>query len=398
MEKQKHINIVGAGISGLTLAYYLSQKGFNIDLYEKSSRPGGLIQTFNTDKGMVETAANGCLDTPLVWELFQQVQIPYTEAKKSSRKRYLFTNGQPRRWPLNIFQTLIFFKGVLRTILKRGRPVEGQTVSVWAGQQFGRAAATKLISPALQGIYATDGNTLSAKLIFNRFFEKKKYKRGRNVISPVNGMGELINSLESFLKRNNVKFHYEKNISRNDLKGPVVFAGPLRNATQFCPEVFEDFQLHTRDISTVTIFTTEKTPALDGYGVLFPRNEGVQALGILVNGNIFENRVILGQSYKFIYGDKCDLTDESLLNLISQDFKKAFNKKLLISDFKITHWKESLPVYDRKLEEFLKYYCPKNKDFYLTGNYLGKLGLTGILEYNFELAEKISMEHNNVLQ
>lgn len=40
----KHIAIIGAGISGLTTAHLLNEKGYKTTLFEKESQPGGLIR------------------------------------------------------------------------------------------------------------------------------------------------------------------------------------------------------------------------------------------------------------------------------------------------------------------------------------------------------------------
>ena len=39
------VAIVGAGISGLTAAFYLQQRGIPVVVYEASDRAGGMIQT-----------------------------------------------------------------------------------------------------------------------------------------------------------------------------------------------------------------------------------------------------------------------------------------------------------------------------------------------------------------
>ena len=42
---KKKIAIIGAGITGLTLAKYLSKKNYDISIYEKSSEIGGVMTT-----------------------------------------------------------------------------------------------------------------------------------------------------------------------------------------------------------------------------------------------------------------------------------------------------------------------------------------------------------------
>ena len=39
----KRIGVIGAGISGLSVAHLLSQKGYVVDIFEKESRLGGCL-------------------------------------------------------------------------------------------------------------------------------------------------------------------------------------------------------------------------------------------------------------------------------------------------------------------------------------------------------------------
>jgi phytoene dehydrogenase-like protein len=40
--------IVGAGMAGLTAAAYLSRENFNVLLFDKNDRTGGLLSTFES--------------------------------------------------------------------------------------------------------------------------------------------------------------------------------------------------------------------------------------------------------------------------------------------------------------------------------------------------------------
>jgi formate dehydrogenase major subunit len=39
----KRIAIIGAGPAGLSCAYYLKIEGYDVDIFEKSDRPGGML-------------------------------------------------------------------------------------------------------------------------------------------------------------------------------------------------------------------------------------------------------------------------------------------------------------------------------------------------------------------
>jgi protoporphyrinogen oxidase len=46
--------VIGGGISGLSAAYFLLKKGYNVDLYESSDRLGGLAANFDFDGITIE--------------------------------------------------------------------------------------------------------------------------------------------------------------------------------------------------------------------------------------------------------------------------------------------------------------------------------------------------------
>jgi len=78
----KRIAIIGAGITGLTIAYELSKKGHTVTVYENAPTIGGLATTlqmgstaieniyhhiFTSDKHLIELAKELGLDGKLVW-------------------------------------------------------------------------------------------------------------------------------------------------------------------------------------------------------------------------------------------------------------------------------------------------------------------------------------------
>ncbi|MEZ4816092.1 MAG: NAD(P)-binding protein [Bdellovibrionota bacterium] len=77
--------IVGAGFSGLTLAYYLKkiEPEAPIVVVEKNSYVGGLLQTEKTPYGVAEKAANAMLDSEelrfiagdIEWSFYKQMQV-----------------------------------------------------------------------------------------------------------------------------------------------------------------------------------------------------------------------------------------------------------------------------------------------------------------------------------
>lgn len=68
--------VIGAGISGLTAAYLLKNKGHEVKIFEKLSSPGGNIITENSGGYLIEHGPNSTLETtPLINVLLNSLGI-----------------------------------------------------------------------------------------------------------------------------------------------------------------------------------------------------------------------------------------------------------------------------------------------------------------------------------
>jgi oxygen-dependent protoporphyrinogen oxidase len=59
----KSVSIIGAGITGLTAAFYLKRNGIPVTVYEASGRVGGVIQSLRRDGYLAEFGPNTLLET-----------------------------------------------------------------------------------------------------------------------------------------------------------------------------------------------------------------------------------------------------------------------------------------------------------------------------------------------
>jgi oxygen-dependent protoporphyrinogen oxidase len=59
----RSVAVIGAGITGLTAAFYLQRKGIPVTVYEASSRVGGVIQSLKRDGYLAEFGPNTILET-----------------------------------------------------------------------------------------------------------------------------------------------------------------------------------------------------------------------------------------------------------------------------------------------------------------------------------------------
>ena len=98
----KEAQVIGSGLSGLATAWHLADYGFTVTVSDAAAGPGGLIQTRQSPHGLVETAANAFVWTDTVAEWFDRLDLAPVTARDESKRRYIYRDGRPRRWPLSV--------------------------------------------------------------------------------------------------------------------------------------------------------------------------------------------------------------------------------------------------------------------------------------------------------
>src|SRR3989475_6669299 len=130
------INVVGAGFSGLTTAYFLTKHGFQVRIFEKTDRAGGLIHTIRSAHGLVETAANGLLNSARLEAMCADIGVPLLPTQRDGRRRFIF-RGRPRQLPLNVSD--VFNLGVRLAVNAASlRPRQFETIAEWGRRVLGK--------------------------------------------------------------------------------------------------------------------------------------------------------------------------------------------------------------------------------------------------------------------
>lgn len=395
----KKVVVVGGGFSGIVTAYYLSRRGFDVDLYEASSRLGGLLGTEKLDVGLVETAANGFILNDTLVDLLSDIQLDYIRPLKGARKRFIF-RGAFRRWPLGFLETLgLIFKVLPRWIFNRSsfKPQVDETIWRWGLRCLNRAATRYLLSPALQGIYAGDAHRMSAELILGPMFNSKKQKY-RGTVSFEKGMGEFVAALEKKLIQQGVKIHLNSFYQIESLEIPHVVcvsaAAAAKVIEKVAPQVGAQLsQIEVMPVLSATVFYEHPRFKIAGFGVLFPEDQQFRVLGVLSNSYIFENRGP-GYSETWIFGgaqspEVLEKSNDQILELIRSERARMFGLTDKIHEYRMHPWPKALPHYTLEHKRILKALNPP-KNLYLNGNYMGVIGLSKILVRSKELSNEIN--------
>lgn len=108
----REATVIGAGISGLLVAYRLHRQGYKVTVLEAKDRAGGMIETKRTPYGIAESAAHSFLVTPRVQSLFDEVGVGLLPIRKDSRARFVLRNGKMSKFPLTFAEAIDAFRRV----------------------------------------------------------------------------------------------------------------------------------------------------------------------------------------------------------------------------------------------------------------------------------------------
>jgi len=94
--KNKKIAIIGAGISGLSLAWFLEKRGFqHIHIFEQSSTIGGILQTNFLEESVIEKAAESVAVYPeTIIELLDAVGLSNEIIYPKTSKFQIYVKGK----------------------------------------------------------------------------------------------------------------------------------------------------------------------------------------------------------------------------------------------------------------------------------------------------------------
>ena len=384
--------VIGAGLSGLVAAWHLAERGAGVTVFDRASRPGGLVQTFHTDHGLVETGPNAFVRDDVVDGWFTRLRIDPLTPRRDSRRRYIFRDGKPRRWPLRTVETATLAMrfaaaGITRRLSARG----AESMAEWGRRVAGPAASEWLLEPAMQGIYATRASELSAAAIFGG------RKRGRReMVSPPDGMGQFVTALHQLLIARGVRFEFNREVDALEAGVPTVIATGAPAAARLIADRAPELAAHVARVriaplATVTMFFEPHPSDTRGFGVLFPERSGIGALGVLFNADIFDRRSHV-RSETWIIGDRdrglTTLSDDRLLEVIAMDRRAFCGRDATPLSSHITRWPQAIPVYDRAIVDLQPALPSLPPGLALAGNYLGRIGVAALLSIGEAAADR----------
>ncbi len=426
------VAVVGAGISGLSVAFHLKSKGFSVHVFEKEELPGGNIQTVRKNGYILELGPQTVLADAKVEEFLRKAGISPQYAEESSKIRYVYKKGKliplPMS-PVSFFKSpLLSFGAKLRVLREPFVPPSVKTeesIGEFVRRRLGKEFLDYIVAPFVSGVYAGDPEKLSVKYAVRRVYELeqkfgslikgaiklKALGPGGRLISFEGGNHTLIDRLSSELKVDTenvvLKIRRKENYFVLDAKkgkyeakavvvsAPATSAGYLlRDISWSASEEFDNIYYAPVIVLHVSVRSGSIPP---GFGFLVPRVEGKRILGVLFSSQIFKGRSPEGKELLTIYmggatdPEIIDYEDQEILDIALRELKETLGVDH-VEFLNITRWKKAIPQYTLgygKYLELAKTLERENPGLFLTGNYLHGVSVADCIRSSDEVAKRV---------
>lgn len=340
--QKKRVIILGAGISGLTTAWYLNKTGLplEITILEKSSRAGGWLHTdhttgFHFEKGPRTFKVDRCpFLMRLIAELGLKEEVIWSGARP--HHRYLWHDAELHRFPTNPISFLFspITKGFIRALFSEfRRPVKMGDETVWEFvlRRFNYDVARLFFDPMVVGIFGGDIRKISVRACFPKlkaweekygsmtkgFYERIKEKRKESkfcqdvegipmsaIFSFRQGMEQLpqaiLRQIPAAVRygQNVCDFSFEANqvvvqTDREQFRGDFLFSAlPARSTASLfekqVPEIAKELsKIPSEGVIVVNFGYDAQVLPVQGFGYLTPTYAHEDILGVVFDSSVF---------------------------------------------------------------------------------------------------------------
>ncbi|MCY7359595.1 MAG: protoporphyrinogen oxidase [Rudanella sp.] len=443
------VGIIGAGISGLTLAWELQQVGVDYQLFEASGQVGGYIQSERTGPYLRELGPNSLLGDQKLLDWLDNLGLTddLEFAKPVSKVRYIFRDGQYRVLPSGppslVFGSYfswrtkwaVFYELMFRECSNRTISPPGETLAQFFRRRFSDEIVDYALGPFVAGIYAGDPEQL---LVSETFPILLQYERDygsvlRGLIK--NQSGERRQSFSFREGMQTLPRMLKTKLTHLSLNTPVTAferlpTGQWQLTTSAGPSVFDTLVLATATEPAARLLQSayptvagairkiEYPPmtavhsaykradvkhALNGFGGLNPAKESRFCAGHIWSSSTFETRCPADEVLftTFVGGkqgerpdqpNNAQQSDDVILGRVHAELAASFGISALAPVWrKLTRWERAIPQYDAHLsttKPLIASLEPNN--LFVCANWYGGVSLSDCIRKGRELGERLA--------
>jgi oxygen-dependent protoporphyrinogen oxidase len=402
-----HYAIIGAGLTGLTAAYYLQKNGHQVTVFDKQATPGGVICT-HREKGFVfESGPNtGVISHPEVTELFNELSANCTIdiANPAAKSRWIWKGQQWEELPsnpLSFIRTPLFTaKDKLKLFREPWQPKgtnPDETLDQMVIRRLGKSFLDYAVNPFIAGIYTGDPSYLVTRYALPKLYNleqkygsfikgsiKKKKEvtdprmklATREVFSVKGGLDNLTKALADNIGRHNLQLGCDdvqiqfKGNHQFDIEGtqngapfklsftdvittcgayalpsllPFIDAGQLQPITEL---------IYAKVVQVILGFNQWLGMPINAFGGLVPSCEKREILGILFPSSFLESRAPLGGALLSVFmggmrhPEMFNLSDDELLKIVERETTQMMKLPSFNPDMvKVFRYQHAIPQY-----------------------------------------------------
>jgi oxygen-dependent protoporphyrinogen oxidase len=414
----KKVVVLGAGISGLTPAYFLAKEGFDVTVLEKKREVGGSVETIREKGFLFDRGPNSGLETtPVLSQIVSELKLEddLVYANKEASKRYILRDNMLHPLPMSppaFIKTRLFSSKAKARLFAEpfiGRSKDGyyQSIADFVKRRLGQEFLDYAINPFVAGVYAGNPEELSVKSSFPKLYElEEKYgglivgtvksikerkqraeksKQSARMFSFADGMQKLPIAIASYLGDRVHTFCDVTSIERNEKGFKIKYnnAGHLKEIdcdillstipAYIAAELFKSWDEKLTEhfnaiyyppvLALMLGYNKESIrQSLDGFGFLVPAKERRSFLGAIWSSVIFPNRAGENKAaFTLFVGGARDpevgnIDKEILIKKVRGEFEKimGITENPVYIGYK--YWTKSIPQYNIGYIEHERYF------------------------------------------
>ena len=442
------VAVIGAGLTGLTTAFYLKKAGIAFKIFEKNNRAGGVIKTHHENGFTYESGPNsGMLSKPEVPELLEELENDCTlePADDIAKARWIWKNGKwhplPSGMVSGVTTPLFSFYDKFRILGEPFRKKGDNPNESLAGlvlRRMGKSFLDYAIDPFILGIYSGDPSKLVTKYAFPKLYNleqnygsfiggamkkarepktERDKKATKNIFSVEGGLSKFIDALVKNIEEENIQLNcshikVEKSDNSFVVNGEkfthVISATggyALKNLLPFIDDAklsVIDKMKYSRVVQVALGFKNWEGLPLNAFGGLVPSVEKRRILGVLFLSSFLKNKapekgallsVFLGGTRR---PEMVELSDEEIRQVIKEEVSEMMQLKTFDPDLlKIFRYNYAIPQYGFESEEKMKAIAEleaENPGLILAGNVRDGIGIADRINQGRMIAKQIAGE------
>jgi oxygen-dependent protoporphyrinogen oxidase len=450
----KSVAIIGAGITGLTAAFYLKRKGVPVTVYEAGERAGGVIQSMRQNAFLAEFGPNTILETsPKISQLVRDAGLESRRLNTSpnAEARFVVRGRRPLAMPSS--QLGIFTSELLSTRAKLAlirepfipprRDGKEESVAEFVTRRLNREFLDRMVDALVAGIYAGDPHKLSVRHALPKLFELEN-KYGSLIKGQFLGARERKRTGE-ISKDRAPKFSFDEGLQvlpdtlaaqlgdSLKLNAPVTKLAQIsdgwrvktadgeaeHSAVIYCgtahklaelkiesrtPLNFSAFsEIRYAPVASVVLgFRREDvTHSREGFGMLIPKIEGFKILGTIFSSSLFPNRAPTGHILlsSYVGGERypelASLPPHELVELVCEDLRVLLGVKGKPVFQHVALYPKAIPQYNvgyGKFKDLMSEIENKARGLFFAGHFRDGVSLGDSIVSGCNIVERVIVE------